>query len=196
MINEVIIPCILKETSTGYIRHPIQDEMLKNREIECVGDINETLANSLIMQLRYLQKEEPKKEITMYINSKGGEVSSGLALYDAMQAVSCPIRTVCVGMAASMGAVLFTAGKKREMLPHARVMIHDPLMTDGVSGSALRIDDIGKNLMKTRETLGKILVKHTGRELSEVFEKTAKDSYFDAEEAVAFGLADRIINKI
>lgn len=196
MDSYIMTPAIIKETSEGISRFHIQDEMFKRREIECVGEITQESVYSLILQLRYLQKEDPEKEITMYINSPGGEVTSGLALYDVMQAVKCPIRTVCVGIAASMGALLFISGKKRDMLPHARVMIHDPLLSGGISGSALKIDSLSRDLMKTRELTGKIIAEHTGKSLEEVFEKTATDSYFDAEEAVAFGLADSIIHEI
>lgn len=188
-------PRIIKETSTGLFFHTIRDEMLAHREIELIGEVNSESVNSLISQIRYLAREEPGKEITVYINSPGGEVSSGLALYDVMKAVKCPIRTVCVGTAASMGAVLFAAGDRRDMLPHARVMIHDPLISR-TGGSALSLKTISDSLMHTREITGKILAEHTGRTLEEIYEKTATDSYFYAEEAVGFGLADRIIDEI
>ena len=129
-----------------------------------------------------------------YINSPGGEVSSGLAVYDAMQAVSCPVKTVCIGIAASVAAILFAAGAKREILPHGRVLIHDPLIPGGVGGSALKINSVAKDLMQTRETVGRILAEHTGHSLEEVLEKTATDCYFSASEAVAWGLADRVID--
>ena len=131
----------------------------------------------------------------MYINSPGGSVSDGLALYDVMAGISCPIRTVCVGMAASMGSLLFAAGNKRDMLPHATVMIHDPLTT-GISGSALSVDQASRRLMETREITASILADHTGHTIEEVYEKTRQDSYFNAEEAVAWHLADRIIHGI
>lgn len=189
-------PRILKETSSGLFLCDIQDEMLKRREIECVGEINSDSVYALCRQMRYLQQENPDAEITMFINSPGGEVSSGLALYDVMQGISCPIRTVCLGTAASMGAVLFAAGKERDILPHGRVMIHDPLISGGVGGSALQIHEISKNLLQTRAETGGILAKHTGRTLEEIYEKTSKDAWFNAEEAVAFGLADRIIHSV
>lgn len=188
-------PRIIKETSSGIFFHTIRDEMLARREIELTGEINSESVNSLISQIRYLAREEPGKEITIYINSPGGEVSSGLALYDVMKAVKCPIRTVCVGTAASMGAVLFAAGDRRDMLPHARVMIHDPLISR-TGGNALSLRAISDDLMYTREITGKILAEHTGRTLEEIYEKTAADSYFYGEEAVEFGLADRIIYEI
>ena len=170
--------------------------MLQRREIECVGDITQNSVYGLILQLRHLQHEDPGAEITVYINSPGGEVQSGLALYDVMQAVSCPIRTVCVGRAASMAALLFIAGDTREMLTHARVMIHDPLIAGSIGGSALTVDAVAKDLMKTRQTSAEIIAKHSGHSIEEVYEMTAKDTYFDADEAVAWGLADRVITTI
>ena len=150
-------PNIIKETNQGYSSYRIVDEMLSHREIQCVGEINSDLVYSLIMQLQYLQRVDPKAEITMYINSPGGEVNSGLALYDVMQAISAPIHTVCVGMAASMASILFSAGNKREILPHAAVMIHDPLISGGVGGSALRVQSISNDLMRTRTLIAEIL---------------------------------------
>ena len=155
----ITIPCIIKESSEGFCRHTIQDEMFQNREIECVGEISQESVYGLILQLRYLQRVDPEKEITMYINSPGGEISSGLALYDTMQAVKCPVRTVCTGMAASMAALLFASGNRRDMLPHARIMIHDPLMSGGVGGTALRVDALARDLMKMRETVAMIFLR-------------------------------------
>lgn len=194
--NNKKTPRILKETSAGWNTFDIQDEMLQRREIECVGAIDQDSVYSLILQLRYLQSQDRDAEITIYINSPGGEVSSGMALYDVMQAVSCPIRTVCVGSAASMAAVLFAAGDTRDMLPHASVMIHDPLLSGGVGGSALHIKALSEDLMRTREMICDTLAKHTGKTIDEIYEKTKTDSYFYAQEAVAFGLADKIITEI
>lgn len=148
-----------------------------------------------MMQLRWLQMDDSGKEITMYIDSPGGEVSSGLALYDTMQAIQSPIRTVCCN-AASMASLLFAAGKQRDILPHAHVMIHDPLIAGGAGGSALQMDRICQNLMKTRNIAAEILAKHTKHTISEVLDKTATDTYFDATEAVTWGLADRIITTL
>lgn len=191
-----MMPAIMKETSNGIVRCSIQDEMFQRREIECAGELTQESVYSLILQLRYLEKAEPDAEISMYINSPGGEVSSGLALYDVMQAVKCPVRTVCVGLAASMGALLFASGDQRDMLPHARVMIHDPLVAGGIGGSALKVDSLSKELMKMRAVTCEILARHTGKTLEEIYSKTAMDSYFDAEAAVAFGLADKIIYEL
>lgn len=191
-----MMPEIIRETSTGYIKTNIADELFKKREIQCIGDITDELVYSLILQLRYLQGEDEQKEIVIHINSPGGEVASGLALYDVMKAITCPIRTVCEGTAASMAAILFLSGDKRQMLSHAKVMIHDPLIPGKLGGSALQIERISNNLLKTRETLGTIIAEHTKKTLEEVYEKTAVDSYFSAEECVEWGLADEIITKI
>ena len=189
-------PNIIRETSQGYSTYRIIDEMLSHREIQCVGEINADSVYSLIMQLQYLQRVDPKTEITMYINSPGGEVHSGLALYDVMQAISAPIHTVCVGMAASMAAVLFSAGDRREILPHAAVMIHDPLIQGGVGGSALKLRALSDDLMRTRALIAEILAKHTGHSLEEIYEKTANDTYFYGQDAVSYGLADNVITNI
>lgn len=194
-MNYYYEPRIMRESSNGINYHFIGDEMLARREIELIGEVNSESVNSLISQIRYLAREEPGKEITIYINSPGGEVSSGLALYDVMKAVKCPIRTVCVGTAASMGAVLFAAGNHRDMLPHARVMIHDPLISR-TGGNALSLKAVSDDLMRTREITCQILAAHTGKTLEEIYEKTATDSWFYADEAVEFGLADRIIDEI
>lgn len=190
-------PMIMKETCNGYLFHTIQDEMLTHREIECVGVLNEESVNSLILQIRYLERMDPNAEITIYMNSPGGEVASGLALYDVMKAVRCPIRTVCVGLAGSMAAILFAAGDTREMSAHSRVMIHDPLIAgSGISGSATDLDAQVKDIMNTRTIIAEILSKHTHRTVEEVLEKTARDTYFYAEDAIAFGLADKIITEL
>lgn len=190
------IPAILERTSEGIQRCEIQDVMLQRREIDCVGKIDRESVNAIILQLRYLQSLDDAREITIYINSPGGSIDDGLALIDVMAALRCLIRTVCVGLAASMGALLFASGDKRDILPHGRVMIHDPLIAGGVGGSALKLDAVARNLMKARETTAQILSERTGHTLEEVYEKTANDTYFDAQEALEWGLADRIIHEI
>lgn len=192
----LFIPNIIRETSEGLNQIPIQDILFQRREVECIGEITEDSVAALIIQLRYLHREAPEQEITMYINSPGGEVSSGLALYDVMKAIQCPIRTVCVGTAASMAAILFLSGDKRDMLAHSKVMIHDPLIPGGIGGSALKVDAVARNLMQTRQTIANIISRHTGKSLEDVLAKTASDSYFDAEQAVKWGLADRIIHEL
>lgn len=189
-------PLILRETITGIHSYRIEDEMLRQREIQCVGPIDEAAADALCLQLRYLQHADPGKEITLYLNSPGGQVQSGLAIYDVMKAIACPIRTVCLGMAASMAALLFVAGDQRDMLPHSRVMIHDPLLSAQPGASALELKALSDNLMRIREITGHVIAEHTGKTLEEVFAATSHDSYFEAEEAVAFGLADRVITTL
>ncbi len=195
MSNFVVAPQILTETRYGLSAHTIMDEMFSRREIMCADEINTETVNGLISQILELAHEDPDKDIVLYIDSPGGEVASGLALYDVMQAVPCPIRTVCVGEAASMAAVLFAAGDVREMLPHSYVMIHDPL-TMGISGSALDVKSKSELLMKTRQTTCELLAKHTGRTLEEIYGKTGEDCYFYGKEAVEFGLADKVITSI
>lgn len=195
-MSQQIMPNIIKENAKGFLYCSIQDEMFRKREIECSGEINSEKVNALISQLRYLYEQNATAEITLYINSPGGQVTSGLALYDFMQAMPCPIRTVCIGTAASMGAVLFAAGDKREMFPHSRIMIHDPLILNGIGGSALSVKSISDDLMRTRDIIAMILAKHTKKPIEEILEVTAKDSYFYADEAVKFGLADTIITNL
>ena len=183
---------IIKESSRGYDLISIRDEMLSHREVELAGEVDADSVNALIRELRYLQRQDPEGEITMYINSPGGGVDSDMALYDVMQAISCPVRTVCVGLAASMAALLFISGSRRDMLPHSRLMIHDPLIVQ-TGGSALRLKAVSDDLMETRQITARVIAEHSGRSLEQILEKTATDSFFRAEEAVAFGLADNII---
>ena len=169
-MNPYNMPQIIKETSDGYFHLSVLDDLLSQREIYCLGEIDADSAGSLILQLQYLAAQDPEAEITLYINSPGGSVADGLALYDIMQTIPCPIRTVCMGTAASFGALLFTAGDTRELL-HTKI----------------------DSLMETRQILGELLARHTGKTLEEIYEKTAQDTWFTASEAVDYGLADTII---
>lgn len=189
-------PQILRETAEGINRFDILDEMLANRELELTGAVDAESCAAIIRGLIYLQRQDANAPITLYVNSPGGEVQSGLALYDTMQAVACPIRTVCLGMAASMGALIFIAGDERQILPHGRVMIHDPLIGSGIGGSALSVKARADDLMRIRDITAQVIAQHTGMSLSEVFELTAKDTYFEAQGAVNAGLADRIITSL
>ena len=190
------IPAIIRETSEGTARIPIADMMFQRREIWISGEINSELADAVISQILHLDAEDPASEITLYINSPGGSVAAGLSIYDVMQAVTASIRTVCVGTAASMAAVLFAAGNRREIMKHGEVMIHDPLVSGGISGSALTVQDKSNRLMEKRKVLSGILAEHTGKSVKQIYKVTAKDTYFGAEEAVAFGLADSIVEKM
>ncbi|WP_099203912.1 ClpP family protease [Scatolibacter rhodanostii] len=190
------MPAIIKENSTGFLKTTLQDELFLTREMQCFEEITAESVNALILQLQYLSRQNSKKEITLYINSPGGSVSSGLALYDMMKAIPNPIRTVCVGTAASMAAVIFLSGDRREMLKHSQVMLHDPLISEGVGGSALKINSISHNLMKTREIIAEIIAEHTGKTLDEIYKVTANDTFFNAKDAIAFGLADNMIKEM
>ena len=190
------IPTIIRETSEGTARIPIADMMFQRREVWLTGEITSEVADAVISQILHLDAEDPDAEITMYIDSPGGSVTAGLSIYDVMQAVSADIHTVCVGTAASMAAVLFAAGDRRDILRHGEVMIHDPLVSGGISGSALAVQDKSDRLMAKRKVLCGILAQHTGKTLKQIYKVTAKDTYFSAEEAVAFGLADSIVEKM
>ena len=188
-------PVVSEEHASGMAKKRLGDILYERREIACLGDIDAGMVNSIIMQLRYLELTDPGKEITIIINSPGGSVDSGLALYDVMKGISSPIRTVCVGIAASMGAMLFASGDRRQILPHGRVMIHDPLITQ-TGGNALALKTISDSLMETRRITAEILAEDTGKTIDEILEKTRSDCWFYAKEAVDFNLADEIITTI
>ena len=187
-------PQIIRETAEGLNRLDIRDEMLDQRELELMTSVDAESCAVVIRGLLHLQRQDSTTPITLYINSPGGEVQSSLALYDVMQAVSCPVRTVCLGMAASMGALLFIAGDEREILPHSRVMIHDPLI--GADGSALSVKARADDLMRIRVITAGVFARHSGMSVERVFELTASDTYFEAEEAVEAGLVDRVITRL
>ena len=189
-------PRVIRETSQGIEYIPITDLMLQRREVWLNGEIDSSMADAVISQILYLDAEQPGKEITLYIDSDGGSVSAGLAIYDVMQAAQSSIRTVCIGMAASMAAVIFSAGNRREILKHGEVMIHDPLVSGGISGSALTVQDKSQRLMQLRKILCGILAQHTGKTLKQIYTMTAKDTYFAAEDAVKYGLADTVVEKL
>lgn len=189
-------PQILRESAEGINRFDIRDEMLANRELELTGAVDAESCAGIIRGLIYLQRQDAKAPITLYVNSPGGEVQSGLALYDTMRAVSCPVHTVCLGMAASMGALIFIAGDERQILPHGRVMIHDPLIGGGIGGSALSVKARADDLMRIRDITAEVISRHSGMPLERVFKLTASDTYFEAQAAVDAGLADRIITTL
>lgn len=189
-------PQIIRETAEGLNRLDVRDEMLSRRELELTSAIDADSCATVIRGLLYLQRTDPNAAVTLYINSPGGEVQSGLALYDVMQAVSCPIHTVCLGMAASMAALLFIVGDERRMLPHSRIMIHDPLIGGGLGGSALSVKARADDLMRIRDITAGVISRHTGMPLERVFELTAQDTYFEAKDAVEAGLADRIVTSL
>lgn len=184
---------ILKPSVRGTDLIPIEDMLLEESELFLVGEINSDTASRLIQKLMYLDQKD-LEEITLYINSPGGEVMSGLAVYDYIKIMKSPVRTVTIGDAASMGAIIFLAGEKREMLPHTRILIHDPSYGHlDISGKKPHEIQRGvDSLNKIRETLAEIIADKTGKDLNEIYKITAEDSYFTAEEAINFGLATGI----
>ncbi|MCR4945545.1 MAG: ATP-dependent Clp protease proteolytic subunit [Lachnospiraceae bacterium] len=188
---------IIKQSARGY-DHILPEEMLySERKVFFTESVTAESAAQLIQTLLCLEAESESKPITLYINSPGGDVISGLAAYDTIVGLKCPVRTVCIGIAASMGSYLFLAGNERLILPHSQVMIHDPLI-NGLSGvqKALALEKEANKLMKTREMLGQIMSERTGKSIEEVYEKTKDDTYMSAEEALEFGIATEICDHV
>ena len=185
---------IIKETVQGIHVISVDDELLSKREIFLTEQVDSVTTNELMKKLMYLNGVDSETPITLYINSPGGDVYSGLAVYDFISLMKAPLKTVCIGCAASMGAILFLAGKEREMLPHTRIMIHDPSYNhlDVGGRKPHEIQHEVDSLNKTREHLAQIISERTGKSLEQVYEITANDTFFDAEEAVKFGLATAI----
>ena len=185
---------IFRESVNGIELIPIEDELLNERKIFLVDSVNAETSNQLIKQLMYLEAQDEKSEITLYINSPGGDVLSGLAVYDYIGTMKSPLTTVCIGQASSMAAILFLAGEKREMLEHTELMLHDPSYGSfDMSGKKPHeIQERLDSLNKTRETLARIIADRTGKSLEEIYKITADDTYFDAEAAIEFGLATGI----
>ena len=187
---------IIKETVRGFDVVTIEDELLTGREIFLVDGVDAHTSNELLKQLMYLERQDSDSEITIYINSPGGEVISGLAVYDYISMMKAPVRTVCIGTAASMGAILFLAGGKRQMLPHTRLMIHDPSYSHNDIGGRKphEIQHELDKLNETRQALAEIIAEKTGRPLEEIYGVTANDTYYSAKEAIDFGLATEILD--
>ncbi len=186
----------LHESARGIDAYGPESGLLKSRMLFFTEEVTPASSNELIEYLLFLDKEAPGEEITLCINSPGGEVVSGLAVYDTIRMLESPVRTVCIGTAASMGSILFLAGERRLMLPHCKIMIHDPLIA-GLSGSkkALELEKEAVKLMEARAIIGGIIAERSGHTLEEVYEKTKEDCYLDAEEAIDFGIATGIIEK-
>jgi ATP-dependent Clp protease protease subunit len=194
-INNIIIPTVFEQTSRGWDRYDIFSRLLKERIIFVSGAVDDTAAAIVTAQLLFLESENPKREISMYINSPGGYVTAGLAIYDTMQYVRSPISTVCMGLAASMGSLLLAAGEKgmRICLPNARVMVHQP--SGGYRGPASDIERHAEDIIATKRRLNEIYVKHTGQPY-EIIERTLDRDYFmTANEALKFGIIDRVYEK-
>ncbi len=188
-----LVPMVVEQTSRGERSYDIYSRLLKERVVFLVGAIEDEVANLIIAQLLYLESENPDKDIHLYINSPGGPVSAGLAIYDTMQFIKPDVSTMCVGQAASMGALLLTGGAtgKRYCLPHSRVMIHQPL--GGFQGQASDIDIHAREILSTRERLNKILAKHSGQSLEKIQQDTERDHFLGSEEAKAYGLIDEVL---
>ncbi len=191
-----LIPVVVEQTSRGERSYDIYSRLLKDRIILLGTAVTDDVANAIVAQMLFLEMENPEKDISIYINSPGGSVTAGMAIYDIMQFVKCDVSTVCIGMAASMGALLLAAGTKgkRFVLPHSRVLIHQPLiMGGGIQGQASDIEIHAKEIIKTKNRLTEILVKHTGQKFDTVTEATDRDNYMTAEEAKEFGLVDEVV---
>ncbi|RDV37529.1 ATP-dependent Clp endopeptidase proteolytic subunit ClpP [Bradymonadaceae bacterium TMQ3] len=189
------IPNVVEQTHRGERGWDIFSRLLKDRIIFLGTQVNDQIANSIIAQLLFLESDDPEKEISLYINSPGGSVTAGLAIYDTMQYVKAPVTTICLGQAASMGAVLLAAGEpgRRFSLPNSRILIHQPLM-GGLSGQATDIDIQAREILKLRETLNGILARHTGQSLESIERDTDRDFFMSAEDAREYGLVDEVIS--
>ena len=191
--ESIIIPTVIEQTHRGERGWDIFSRLLKDRIIFLGSTIHDDIANTVIAQMLFLESEDPDKDIMLYINSPGGVVTAGLAIYDTMQHVKCPVSTICMGQAASMGAILLAAGapKKRFTLPHSRILIHQPL--GGAQGQASDIAIQAQEILRTRERLNEIISKHTGQPLEKVSKDTDRDYYMGPEEAMEYGLIDDVL---
>jgi ATP-dependent Clp protease, protease subunit len=188
-----LIPMVIEQSGRGERAYDIYSRLLKERVIFLVGVVNEMTANLVVAQLLFLESENPEKDISIYINSPGGSVSAGLAIYDTMQFVKPDVSTLCIGQAASMGALLLAAGakSKRFALPNSRVMIHQPM--GGFQGQATDIEIHAKEILYLRQRLNEILARHTGQEIKTIERDTERDNFFGADDAVKYGLVDKVL---
>ena len=188
-----LVPMVVEQTSRGERAYDIYSRLLKDRVVFVVGPVEDHMANLVVAQLLFLESENPDKDINLYINSPGGIVSAGLAIYDTMQFIRCEVSTMCVGQAASMGAVLLAAGAKgkRYCLPHSRVMIHQPL--GGFQGQAADIDIHAREILKLRSELNEILAAHTGQTVDTIAQDTDRDNFMDPRQALEYGLVDTVL---
>ena len=195
MVNSYMIPYVVEQTGKGERTYDIYSRLLLDRIVFISGEVNDEMANAIVAQLLFLQSQDPKKQINVYVNSPGGSVTAGLAIYDTMQFVSCPIATYCIGQAASMGAVLLTAGTAglRHALPNARIMIHQPW--GGAEGKASDIEITAREILRLKDVLNGILAKHSGKKFEDVVRDTERDYFMGADEAKAWGLIDEVLKK-
>ena len=188
-----VIPYVIEQTSRGERSYDIYSRLLKERIIFLGEEVNEVSASVVVAQLLFLEAEDPEKDIQIYINSPGGSVTAGMAIYDTMQYVKCDVSTICIGMAASMGAFLLAGGTKgkRMALPNAEIMIHQPL--GGAQGQATEIEIAAKHILKTKEKLNRILAANTGQDYEVIAADTERDNWKSAQEAMAYGLIDKVV---
>ena len=193
--NLGMVPMVVEQSGRGERAYDIYSRLLKERVIFLVGEVNDHMANLIVAQLLFLESENPEKDISLYINSPGGSVSAGMAIYDTMNFIKPDVSTLCMGMAASMGAFLLSSGAKgkRFVLPNSKVMIHQPL--GGARGQATEIEIAAREIIKTREQLNKILADNTGQPLSRIENDTERDYYLSAQESKDYGLVDQVIAK-
>ena len=189
-----LVPMVVEQTSRGERSYDIYSRLLKERVIFCVGQVEDHMANLIVAQLLFLESENPDKDIHLYINSPGGVVTAGMAIYDTMQFIKPDVSTLCIGQAASMGAVLLAGGTagKRHSLQHSRVMIHQPL--GGFQGQATDIEIHAQEILKTRAELNSVLAKHTGQPIEQIEKDTDRDNFMTANEAKEYGLIDEVLN--
>ncbi len=197
MMNNALVPYVVEQTSRGERSYDIYSRLLNDRIIMLCDQVNDTTASLVVAQLLYLESQDTEKDISLYINSPGGSITAGMAIYDTMQYIKCDVSTICIGMAASMGAFLLTAGAagKRFALPNSEIMIHQPLISGGLSGQCTDIKIHSDHLVRTRQKMNEMLAKHTGQPLEKIETDTERDNYMTAEEAQAYGLIDKVIEK-
>jgi len=195
MINNSLVPMVVEQTGRGERSYDIFSRLLNDRIIFLSDEVNDATASLVVAQLLYLEAQDPDKDISFYINSPGGSVTAGMAIYDTMNFIKCDVSTVCIGMAASMGAFLLSAGTKgkRFALPNSEIMIHQPL--GGAKGQATDIKIQAELILRTRDKLNSILAKNTGKSIEEIARDTERDNYMTAEQALAYGLIDKVIDK-
>ncbi|MCG6156853.1 ATP-dependent Clp endopeptidase proteolytic subunit ClpP [Rubinisphaera margarita] len=191
-----LVPYVVEKNGREERAMDIYSRLLKDRIVFLGTQVNDAISNSIVAQLLYLQFEDPKSDVHLYINSPGGSITAGMAIYDTMQFISCDVATYCMGQAASMGAVLLTAGSpgKRYALPNSRVMIHQPLA--GMEGTAAELEIHAREVLKVKRRMNEILQKHTGRTLDEIERDTDRDKFLSAEESMEYGLVDKILEKL
>ena len=196
MIEDSLVPYVIEQTSRGERSYDIFSRLLKDRIIFLAEDVNSTSASLVIAQMLFLESEDPDRDINFYINSPGGSITDGMAIVDTMNYIKCPVSTICVGMAASMGSVLLASGEKgkRFATPNSEILIHQPLISGGLSGQTTEIKIHADHMVRTREKLNKLLADRTGQTIEQIEKDTERDHYMTAQEALKYGLIDGILD--